>query len=353
MTDVNFWILGAGHRVRISTLINYLKKYTELCVIYIGLIEEAVIKLIEKHFEIRFIALNGRIALKSDGYGMLLKQILSVEPFDAIIIEYIHNSYFLKYINPDILTFLDIHDIVSKRNEALSMLKPDHGLFTLPSDIEIELFKYFDYVLAICKPDYDYLISIIGREKTILSPHAPQIIKSPLAAEVKNVSFIGSEYLPNVDAITFFIQNCWPQINEENDLILNVYGKVCGSLQLEEDDSIILKGYVHSLGEIYKNCDIVINPVRFGSGIKIKNLEALAYGKPLITTTHGARGLEAGINKAFLVADNANEMIQALTKLRRDKHTREKLILNAFELLEKKFSTHKCYQNLLNKINSK
>jgi len=56
----------------------------------------------------------------------------------------------------------------------------------------------------------------------------------------------------------------------------------------------------------------IINPIRFGAGLKIKNVEALAHGLPLVTTTHGSRGIEAGVNNAFLYGDEAGEFIQAM-----------------------------------------
>ena len=58
-------------------------------------------------------------------------------------------------------------------------------------------------------------------------------------------------------------------------------------------DGVLSIGPVETIDVFWPNIDIAINPIRFGSGLKIKNVEALAYGLPLLTTPIGAEGLEA------------------------------------------------------------
>ena len=71
----------------------------------------------------------------------------------------------------------------------------------------------------------------------------------------------------------------------------------------KNNPSIKLSGFVGDLEEVYKN-RVIINPVKSGSGLKIKCVEALCSGKPLVTTSNGAQGLKSGAGKAFLVGDD-------------------------------------------------
>ena len=65
----------------------------------------------------------------------------------------------------------------------------------------------------------------------------------------------------------------------------------------------------------YLNIDVVVNPIEFGSGLKIKNVEAIAYGKPLITTPHGANGFIVTPHKSVLVADSPEQWRAAIDRL--------------------------------------
>jgi glycosyltransferase involved in cell wall biosynthesis len=71
-------------------------------------------------------------------------------------------------------------------------------------------------------------------------------------------------------------------------------------------------GPVENLREAYARANVVINPMVIGTGLKTKSVEALSFGRPLVTTSCGAEGLEAGAGEAFLVADGAEEMARAL-----------------------------------------
>src|SRR5690606_29841009 len=76
---------------------------------------------------------------------------------------------------------------------------------------------------------------------------------------------------------------------------------------------------------------VVINPVMHGTGLKIKNVEALGYGKPVVTTTVGAEGLELALSRGLIVADSEAEFIQVLSVLVADASVRSEQSLLAVE----------------------
>ena len=111
------------------------------------------------------------------------------------------------------------------------------------------------------------------------------------------------------------------------------------------------KGFSNSIDEIYDNGDIVISPVFFGGGLKIKNIEALCHSKPLVTTTFGAIGIENGINKAFLVCDSAESMIKDISLLIESHEKRTELANAAYEFSKRTFREETIYRELLDTIN--
>lgn len=78
-----------------------------------------------------------------------------------------------------------------------------------------------------------------------------------------------------------------------------------------------LVGSVDALTDFYKDCDVVINPERGGTGIKIKSLDAMAHGMPLLTTVAGAIGLES-TSEFHNLADNA-ELARKLAEIANDR----------------------------------
>ena len=102
-------------------------------------------------------------------------------------------------------------------------------------------------------------------------------------------------------------------------------------------------GYVDDLDALYAETDIVVNPVTFGGGLKIKCVEALAHGKPLITSPVGAEGIEKGANKAFIVCTSPAETVEQLNALIEDPERRRELATSARAFAEQHFSVQAAY----------
>lgn len=126
-----------------------------------------------------------------------------------------------------------------------------------------------------------------------------------------NMMFVGGfNHHPNVDAVLWFVKNVWPQIKKE---LPEVRFFVVGSkppkeiLNLNSDD-IVVTGFVSDdvLKEYYRQCRLVVAPLRYGAGIKGKIVEALYQQMPIITTSIGAEGLELA-SDYMIIADEPEE----------------------------------------------
>jgi len=81
---------------------------------------------------------------------------------------------------------------------------------------------------------------------------------------------------------------------------------------------VLRVGYVADLDPVFAKCRVALSPVRFGTGIKTKNLSALAHGVPLVTTTIGADGMELQHNETALIADMPQEFADAASRIYSD-----------------------------------
>jgi polysaccharide biosynthesis protein PslH len=99
-----------------------------------------------------------------------------------------------------------------------------------------------------------------------------------------------------------------------------------------------LVGYVPNIHDYLRRSAVAIAPMRAGSGIQNKVLEAMATGTPVVATPYGIGGLDAEQTKHLLIAANAEEFAQSVIRLFKDKKLFKEIALNARKLVEKHFS---------------
>lgn len=349
-TDVDFWERCSGHRVRIAALIQYLSAHFCLTVVATGPAHDSVESLVRNKYGIELVILEHARHLDSNDYGAKLKSLLESRHFDVLIVEYIHSSYCLNFLPYDCHVILDTHDIISERTAQFKKFNYGGSLYEMQDNDEADIFNIYDHVMMINQPDFDKACLMVDRQKVLLCPHPSEIYCHELRPEVRKIAFIASCYLPNVDSINHFVAHCWDKISAKYDVELDIYGTVCTELNCSDKKGINLKGFESDLNKIYEEADIIINPVRFGAGLKIKNLEALAHGKPLVTTRHGARGMETGANGVYSIADDDDAFIVALSELIQNRYLRETRQQHAHGFITKNFSSSECFKPLYDAI---
>lgn len=359
ITHIDFWAGGAGHRSRLSSMLNYLKDRFNITIVFVGVVteyDEETIKKLYNNISLKFEVLEKNTPLSIRQYAERFDNFMNDKFFDAAIIEYVELSFMINYISDKTITILDTHDIVTDRIHSFKRSNlPYHGII-LNEDEEIGIFKLFDYVIAIQTSDYNKLSAILGKDQTLLIPHCTFFSdRKPITKEVSKLGYVASEYLPNVDALQMFINEIWPSLHHKykDELTFHVFGNVRARLNIDtvlHTPACVFHGFVPELESIYNCCDIIINPVRCGAGLKIKNVEALSKGLPLVTSPEGALGMEDGIDSAFLVAHNSDHYRSLIQLLIEDFNFRKILCNNAYEYYLNNFSEEMCYKPLLNII---
>jgi glycosyltransferase involved in cell wall biosynthesis len=350
VTHIDFWRQGAGHRTRLSSLITFLKDKVDITLVYAGLFENNDSLLLNKFYPEISIEVLEKKRITFGEYQKRFAEYIDGREFDFALVEYIEMSFVLPFLNTKCITFLDTHDLASDRIESFRKFNLPYFGIVLTREEEFELFQCFDYVIAIQKSDYTKLTDKMDKDRVLLVPHPSNFQKKIPKETVEHVGYVASGYAPNVDALNWFLKNIWPSLYPKYKITLNVYGDVGNKLPSElkgNSHGVIFHGFVPDLDNVYNTSDIMINPVRCGAGLKIKNVEALGNGLPLVTTHHGAIGIEDGVNTSFLVADTAEEFTARLEKLIQDFEFRTGIGHSAFAYAEKYFSAEKCYQPLL------
>ncbi len=355
ITYVDFWIKGSGHRARINSMVNYLKDKINITVFFAGQENENDKNLLKKNLPEIDVEFAGTSAFLTFGKCKeKFEQYMQSKLFDFVLVEYIELSFVLEFLPATTITILDTHDLVYSRIESFKKCNLEYDGILLSMEEELNIFRCYDFIILIQNSDYEKIAKDIQASNLLLLPHPVVLKKKAIRREIRNVGFVASAYLPNIDALKWFINNVWNGICNKFHLILNVYGTVCHGFLKELNlinGNIIFHGFVDDLESVYNGLDIIVNPVRCGAGLKIKNVEALGYGIPLITTTHGASGIEDGVSKAFLLANSPEEYLSAFDLVTKNYKLRKQISNNAFEYAQSNFSEEKCYARLLEIIN--
>lgn len=275
-----------------------------------------------------------------------LNRFLQTNTFSHVIIEYIHLSCFLPLFTNERL-ILDSHDILYKRNESFKKNNQTHWI-EITKEQELALFQEYDSVICIQEEEYRFLQDEHINSLCCPHPVTPRNSFQVSPRAKKNILFIGGYSLANLNAIKWFLDNVWLFFTPTNQLQLHIVGTVCDGLKHygAKDPNIKLRGKVQNLAPIYEIADIAINPVQMGGGLKIKNIESMAYGVPLITTDEGAKGIKSIESKGFLVANSLDEWIEKLLSLIISDVLCQKISRTALEYIKTHFSQESCFAPL-------
>lgn len=191
---------------------------------------------------------------------------------------------------------------------------------------------HFDVVVSITEDDRLVTVNEMSyKGKTAYIPAGVSI--SGISAEVdyKSVYHIGSmEWLPNQEAMKWFKESVWPLVVQKDQAIQFYMGgkNMPETFRSYEQGHFHVMGEITNLDEFVSDKSILAVPLKSGSGIRIKTLEAMVAGKAVVSTSIGAGGLEIKSGKHCLIADTPEAFAEALVLLCRDIALRNEIAEN-------------------------
>jgi glycosyltransferase involved in cell wall biosynthesis len=147
-------------------------------------------------------------------------------------------------------------------------------------------------------------------------------------------------YSANYEAMSWFLAQVYPKIRQQiPDVTLQITGATHGVdlSRLALDQSVTLTGYVEDVRLPVAQAEVCVVPIQRGGGTRLKVLEAMALGTPVVATAKGAEGLEVVDGMQLLVADSAIEFAQKTGRLLRDVEEQARLSQEARKLVERHY----------------
>ena len=266
----------------------------------------------------------------------------------AVITEYALLSKCLEGLPRTILKVIDTVEVFFRNRERFQV----EGLaapFVCTPTSELAALNRADLLVAIQKNDAQALKDLLPGKPVITVPHTyPQGRPRGDSPETGTVLYVGSSNPFNIHGLQQFLTHAWPRILER---VPNASLRVVGSLPPRlgaEHRQLLYVGQVsddHLLGE-YQRAHVVINPQVAGTGLKIKCVEALSAGCPLVTNQAGADGLEEGVGTAFLMAKDWSEFSAGVVTILTDDMLRRRLETASRQFGARMFSEEATFSEL-------
>lgn len=212
---------------------------------------------------------------------------------------------------------------------------------------EVRLLGAADVVLAIQDEERRFVEANVPGTKALLVPMPADLSACPQPGLDDTVLFVGSNTAPNSVGLKWFLAEVWPMVlRARPNRTLLVAGTVNRAFEDNCDKSVHFLGMVPDLAPLYRDAGVVISPLTFGSGLKIKLVEALAAGKAVVATSTTLQGVREQCEASVICTDDAGEFAEALIRLSIERDTREALAASALACAERNFSASMVHREL-------
>ena len=233
-----------------------------------------------------------------------------------------------------------MHDLLSERVQRFREGNLPLDCPPLTRDEEFRWLSAADCLLAAQASEADAIRPFVDTS-VIVTPMVLTPQRAAVAPVPGRVLFLGSNILPNRTGLRWLMEEVWPSVRERAPgATLAIAGTVSAAVEdraAAARQGMDVLGPVDSVAAEYARAEVVVVPLLVGSGLKIKLVEALAYGRATVSTTTGIQGLEAWAEEAVAVADTAAEFAGAVVRLLTDDGRRAEAERRSLTLAEAHF----------------
>jgi glycosyltransferase involved in cell wall biosynthesis len=201
---------------------------------------------------------------------------------------------------------------------------------------EVVYYKQLDLILSLSNDDIEKIEKLCSTPTRFI-PVSIENTTCKTDYTSNSLCFIGAfNWEPNVEAIKWFLRDLNPSIQKSTPVQVVIAGKDGATVFKDNSStSIQFKGFVENPSEFLKSNGIFIAPMKSGSGVKIKVLEALSNGLPCVLTPKSAEGLD--LPPTYPICKTNQEFINLCIDLAINSEKREQLGKLGFEFIEANF----------------
>lgn len=184
---------------------------------------------------------------------------------------------------------------------------------------EFEAINLSDATIFVSEKELEIVKDELPRKNLRVLPLIQGIPETDIGfSERHNIVFVGNFlHTPNGDAIEFFVMKIMPLLRERlpNVRFYIAGGNVSEKIKALAKDDVVLLGFIKDLNSLLDKMRVSVAPLRYGAGVKGKIISAMAAGLPVVATNIAAEGMSLVDGRNALLADEPQEIVEAIVKL--------------------------------------
>ena len=288
-------------------------------------------------------------------YANTLKRTLASTQFHGVLIDHLYMMQYARFVRPRpvFYTAPDVETVKFERWHQGETLAPKRRFLHWAQRrvirwYESRLWRRARVTFAASTVDRDLLVQMNRKGRFIVAPNGVDLsyfrprsrssFEGPPA-----IFFVGTmSYKPNYHAARFLAQEVFPRIRHHFPAaVCHLAGKT-GKHDYAElnhpELGVRMHGFVDDIRPFFAQCQILLVPLAMGSGTRIKILEGMASGTPIVSTRVGAEGLEYTDGQNIVIADSAVDLAAAAVRLLESREECYRLGMAGRRLVEKQYS---------------
>ena len=231
------------------------------------------------------------------------------------------------------------HNVIHRRTQLYRERNLPLDFRPLTRDEEAALLRRADVLVAIQEREAEEFREMVPERQVVLVPMPVNL--RPLVSKTEEAPrclFVGGYSGHNLDGLQWFLAEVWPRVLASHpDAEFDVVGTV-GRAVPSNTPRVRVHGPLDELEGVYARATVCLVPLRFGTGLKIKLIEAMSHGRAVVSTPSGAEGFpELEDGEIAAVAETAADMVAAITLLFSDRQVRANQIARQNSWLQNHF----------------
>lgn len=287
---------------------------------------------------------------ESNAFESALIKKLQATEYDVIIFEGIFLSLYLDTIKNYssaklVLRAHNIENQIWKRQAKLEVNYLKKAFLNLVMNrqfekFELQMIQKYNGILSISPLDNQYFVKNEVK-KTLITPVCMDVAEKSSLPEGFQVGFLGGmDWAPNLQGVIWFVEEVWLNfVKTHPEARFNLAGRnFPKDLKSLQYPGLKIHGEIEDAEQFIKRQSLIIAPIFSGSGMRVKIIEAMSYGKCVLSTSMGAEGIQYEDKVNILIADSAAAQLEILNSLFCERAALRSIGEQAVQLVEKEYS---------------